>query len=129
MSSDPDRNLEFDVQTLSARLRHDDTFAYELYCALCNVDWSHADGTEWSRSWRYSAGLIATLRGRGEDYMDFYCSGISTHAEGTISERVAEAMADLGWTGTAYGSDELHLIKLEIEKPNASHAENPASTS
>lgn len=103
-----DRDLEFDLQTLSARLRADDTFAVEVYCALCNTDWRHDDGTEWHGSWRYSAGLVATLRGRGEDYLRFYCSGLRDGREGTVSDRVADAMAKLGWSGTGHGSDRIH---------------------
>lgn len=115
----PDRNLEFDLQALSARLRADDAFATEMYCALCNVDWRHIDGTTWHGSWRYSAGLVATLRGRGEDYLDYYCSGIPTRSEGTISERIAAAMAELGWTGTAHGSDELYTYDFQNGRTEA----------
>jgi hypothetical protein len=110
MSAPPDSSLEFDLQALSPRLRADDAFAVEVYCALCNSDWRHADGTEWHGSWRYSAGLVATLRGRGEDYIDFYCSGNRGPGEGTISERVAEALAALGWTGTGYGIERLYGV-------------------
>ena len=120
MSASLDRSLEFDLQALSRRLRDDDAFAVEVYCALCNSDWRHADGTEWHGSWRHSAGLVATLRGRGEDYLDFYCSGIRGHAEGTISERVAEALAALGWTGTGHGSERLHVYDFSTGETTAS---------
>jgi hypothetical protein len=93
-----ERRLESDLSVLANRLRSDDALADELYCALCNADWVHDDGTEWSGSWRYSAGVVAELRELGECYLDFYCS--PTQAEGTISERVATAMAGLGWHGT-----------------------------
>ena len=62
MSEDETRDLEFDLQALSGRLR-DDCFADEMYRALCNTDWTHIDGTAWHGSWRYSAGLIATFAG------------------------------------------------------------------
>jgi hypothetical protein len=97
-----DRTLEHDLSALAVRARDDDTFADELYCALCNADWIHDDGTEWSGSWRYAAGVVAELRDRDEDYLAFYCS--SSGAEGTISDRVAEAMAALGWHGTGHGA-------------------------
>lgn len=105
--SDPRHTLEADLVALSADLLADDTFADEMYCALCNSDWEHDDGTTWSGSWRYSAGLVADLRGHGETYLDFYCS--SGGAEGTISQRVASAMAELGWHGTGHGRH-LYLI-------------------
>jgi hypothetical protein len=47
--------------------------------------------------------VVAELRELGECYLDFYCP--PTQAEGTISERVATAMAGLGWHGTGYGSE------------------------
>jgi hypothetical protein len=104
-----DRNLEFDLLALAERARDDRTFADELYCALCNADWVHNDGTEWRGTWRYAAGIVAHVRGRGEDYLDFYCS--PTGAEGTISDRVGEAMAALGWHGTGHGAP-LRLINF-----------------
>jgi hypothetical protein len=102
-----ERRLESDLSALANRLRADDAFAEELYCALCNSDWRHDDGTQWSGSWRYSAGVVAQLRELGECYLDFYCSPMQ--AEGTISERVATALTELGWHGTGHGR-ELRLI-------------------
>ena len=109
MSDTADRDLEFDLQALASRLRDDRGFADEMYCALCNTDWTHVDGTEWHRAWRYSAGLVATLRGRGEDYFDFYC--MCACEEGTISDRVAAAMAELGWTGQGHGSKAIYALE------------------
>jgi hypothetical protein len=108
MSEQASRDLEFDLQALSGRLRGDQSFADEMYCALCNTDWTHVDGTTWHRSWRYSAGLVATLRGRGEDYMDFYCTRACE--EGTVSDRVASAMAELGWSGQGHGSKTVYSL-------------------
>ena len=108
MTDEVSRDFEFDLQALSGRLRCEEGFADELYCALCNTDWHHVDGTTWHGSWRYSAGLVATLRGRGEDYLDFYCTRACE--EGTISDRVATAMAELGWTGEGHGSKALYSV-------------------
>lgn len=107
MTGDTSRDLEYDLRTLADRTRDDDAFADELYCALCNADWVHDAGAEWSGSWRHAAGVVAEVRARGEDYLDFYCS--PTGAEGTISERVGAAMAVLGWQGTGHGAP-LRLI-------------------
>jgi hypothetical protein len=49
---------------------------------------------------RRSSGCVSAP---GECYLDFYCS--PTQAEGTISERVATAMAELGRHGTGHGSE------------------------
>jgi hypothetical protein len=56
---------------------------------------------EWpGGTWRYVADVVAHLRGRGEDYLDFYCSG----GEGAITDRVAAAMDALGWRGVGHGA-------------------------
>ncbi len=102
-----EHTLEADLVSLAPRLRADDAFADELYCALCNADWRHYDGTEWLGSWRYSAGLVADLRALGECYLDFYCS--ASAGEGTISDRAATAMAELGWHGSGHGQH-LYLV-------------------
>ena len=99
------RDLEHDLKALADRAREDRDFAGELYAGLCNADWTHDDGTEWSGSWRYAAGVVAHLRGRGEDYLDFYCAG----GEGEITDRVADALAHLGWHGVGHGAS-LRLI-------------------
>lgn len=91
------RDLDVDLQALSARLRDERGLADELYCALCNVEWRHTDGSLRTMSWRYAAGLVADLRDSGEIYADFYCTRACD--EGTISDRVAAAMSELGWTG------------------------------
>jgi hypothetical protein len=95
-----ERDLEHDIQELADEARHDRQFAVELYAALCNAEWHRDDGAEWrGGTWRYVAGVIAHLRGRDEGYLDFYCSG----GEGDITDRVAEAMASLGWRGVGHG--------------------------
>lgn len=106
MDRSDQRDLELDLRALAERARVD-AFADELYCSLCNVDWVHDDGAKWSCTWRYAGGVVADLRNVGEDYIDFYCS--PSGAEGTISDRVAEAMRDLGWRGTGHGAP-LRLI-------------------
>jgi hypothetical protein len=109
MSDAGDRRIELDLQALAPLLQADRSFAEEMYCALCNTDWRHVDGTTWHGSWRYSAGLVADLRGCGEDYIDFYCTRACE--EGTISDRVAAAMAELGWTGTGHGRKALYALE------------------
>src|SRR3954454_4413680 len=94
-------DLEHDVKALADRARDERDFAIELYGALCNADWRHDAGTRWpGGSWRYVAGVVADLRGCGEDSLDFYSAG----GEGYISNRVAEAMAALGWHGVGHGA-------------------------
>ena len=77
----------------------DDVFAQQLYAAMCNVSWLK-NNVEWSVSWRTSGGLVADLRNVGEDYMDFYCSGIGGNGntnEGEVTDDVLDTLATLGW--------------------------------
>ncbi len=108
-----DRDLEHDIKVLADRARSDRRFAVELYGALCNADWRHDDGTEWRATWRYAGEVVARLRGSGEGYLDFYCSG----GEGEITDRVAEAMAVLGWHGIGHGARLLviHPVSGKVE--------------
>lgn len=107
VTGDTSRDLENDLRALADQARDDDAFADELYCALCNADWVYNEGAEWTGSWRHAAGVVAELRGKCEDYLDFYCS--PSGAEGTISKRVGATMAALGWRGTGHGAP-LRLI-------------------
>ena len=88
-------SFESDVWTLAERVQNDETFALELYAALCNMRWSHASVEEpASLSWRGAGGTVADLRGMGEDYLAYYWSG----NEGTVSDAVADALSSRGWT-------------------------------
>jgi len=95
-----ERDLEYDLRALADQARNEREFAVELYRGLCNADWRHNDGTEWDGgSWRYVGDLVAHLRGRRECYLDYYASG----GEGEITDRVAQAMAAIGWRGVGHG--------------------------
>lgn len=83
-----------DLRFLAIEMRHDDEFAKELYAAMCNMRWrSKVTDEIYSCSWRFAGGLVAEIRGKGERYIDFYCSG----GEGTVTERIKEALDTLGW--------------------------------
>ena len=96
-----------------ASLVKDLTFAQNLYAALCNRKW-YKEGEEWTSSWRYAGELVADLRSMGEDYLDFYCSGIGSDVhcdfkrEGVISDDVARALEEMGWTSEKYGVEGFH---------------------
>ena len=98
-----ERDLEHDIKALVDRTRSDRDFAVELYGALCNADWHHDDGTEWpGGTWRYVGDVVAHLRGLGEDYMGFYCSG----GEGTVAALISDRLATRGWNHTASSRSE-----------------------
>jgi hypothetical protein len=77
----------------------------------------------WTASWRGAGGIVADLRGQGEDYMDYYCSGIKgglsydskdddeyfvKHryvSEGDITEEIAADLNRLGWFPVPYKDD------------------------
>jgi hypothetical protein len=90
-------NLETDLMSSVriAELVQDRRFAEDLYRALCNTSWFR-NGKEWDCTWRMAGGIVADLRDRGEEYIDFYCSG----GEGNVTTEVAAEFAQLGWTGT-----------------------------
>jgi hypothetical protein len=92
----PDLENDLHRSDLIRDLVGDDSFAEELYAALCNVEWVKAGGEAgepWSCTWRTSGGIVAELRDRGEEYIDFYLSG----GEGHVTPRVGEALGLLGW--------------------------------
>lgn len=68
-------------------------YAKNLYAALCNNVFVKND-TEWSCTWRYAGSIVAKLRWKNEDYLDFYCSG----NEGSITPEVQQDLENLGWT-------------------------------
>ena len=96
-------------------LIYDDELAREIYSAMCNTEWvkeiayeSYGDkilgalqdnlNRVFGCSWRYAAGLVASARNRyynkGEDYLDFYCTG----NEGHVTDRVNDIFNKMGWT-------------------------------
>lgn len=66
-------------------------FAQNLYAALCNNDWSYK-GEQFSVSWRAAGRLVADIRNElfsqaPEDYISFYCSGLSCDYDDRPEER------------------------------------------
>ncbi len=119
---------------MMAKIRAEDRYyAQNLYAAWCNMQWcpkefwpilrQDPDKDLWSASWRGAGGIVATLRNQGEDYMDYYCSGMGGFAtydlkegeeymaktryvpEGVISEEIAEDLDELGWFPVPYDDD------------------------
>jgi hypothetical protein len=104
-------------------------YAQNLYAAMCNMQWQKMDvmpilkDEYWSVSWRRAGGLVAELRDDGEDYMDYYCSGMrgglsfngkedddyfertKYASEGVVTDEVCEDLARLGWQPVPYDDD------------------------
>ncbi len=85
----------------------DKYYAQNLYAALCNNRFFKND-KEWTCSWRVSGGLIADLRNCGEEYIDWYCSGILLSdqdgyvAESVVTDEIRADLLSLGWTIKPY---------------------------
>lgn len=79
-------------RALGEQMKIDDSLCVEVWSALTNSSWTHANGDTAGYSFRAAGDLIAAVIGRG-DYMDWYCSGEA----GACSQRVADAMEAEGW--------------------------------
>ena len=119
---------------IMAKIRADDgSYAQNVYAAWCNMQWcpkefwpilrQDPDKDLWSASWRGAGGIVADLRNKGEDYMDYYCSGMGGVAtydlkegeefmakmkyvpEGVVTEEIANDFDKLGWFPVPYTDD------------------------
>ena len=115
-------NLEYDLVTtdwILAKVRNNETYAQNLYAALCNNDfqkrelWPILKEETWGCSWRYAGGIVADMLQKG-DYIDWYCSGIrggplggaedetawdqkNYVGEGMVTEEIQDDLFKLGW--------------------------------
>ena len=99
-------------------------YAQNLYSSFCNNLFLKND-EEWSCSWRYAGGIVAEIRDVGEDYIDFYCSGIGSGHEGYVGEscvtdEIRDDLLQLGWTIKSYdpsvSCDTLEVIEPRVWK-------------
>lgn len=84
-------------------------YAQNLYAAMCNNKFykindigEFLDSDYWSASWRAAGQIVADMRNIGEDYMDFYCSGIASEdagmvPEGFVTPEIREDLLELNW--------------------------------
>jgi hypothetical protein len=118
---DPGRrknDLEYDLlsnQWILEKVRASDTYAQNLYAAMCNREFQKLDvlpilkEQTWGCSWRYAGGIIADMREQG-DYIDWYCSGIGGGlgngdedgtkgyvSESVVTEEIENDLKQLGW--------------------------------
>lgn len=103
--------FEVALRTLSERARTNETFAHELYGALCNMRWRrrYADNDPVSMSWRHAGGVVSHLACKGGFYLDYYCSG----NEGMVSAPIRDALAALGWIPAPWPEDEERTGSIE----------------
>jgi hypothetical protein len=121
MERDLYEDLKADLEIMNKL--QEDRYAQNVYAALCNMRWQPEEvwpvltDEYWSCSWRSAGGLVADLRGIGEDYMSWYCSGIGggltydeTLAEGYVPEgevtdEIRADFARLGWHPSPWPKD------------------------
>lgn len=101
-------NLELDLlrsDYIANKCIASDIYAQNLYAALCNQR-CFKNGQQWTCSWRHSGGIVADLVNTNGDYMDYYCSGISSAegyvAEGVVADEIRADLETLGWTLKEY---------------------------
>jgi hypothetical protein len=116
---------------IMAKIRAEDrSYAQNLYAAWCNMQWcpkklwptlrQDPDKDLWTASWRGAGGIVADLRNKGEDYMDYYCSGMGGVAtydleegaaymekmkyvpEGIVTDEIAADLDKIGWFPVPY---------------------------
>jgi hypothetical protein len=77
-------NMEYDLrstQWICDKAKASESYAQNIYAAICNNDFTKNDvipiltEKRWSASWRSAGGIVANMVEQG-DYMDWYCSGI-----------------------------------------------------
>jgi hypothetical protein len=105
------------------KVRTSDSYAQNLYAAMCNMRFMKLDVVPilkdeyWSASWRAAGGIVSRIQGKG-DYMDWYCSGMGGFAafddqtdeeakeqfdkqgyvpEGTVTDEIREDLKKIGW--------------------------------
>lgn len=103
-------NLEYDLinsELIVAKCKTSDIYAQNLYAAMCNNEFFYGD-YKWSCSWRMSGGIVAELRNIGEDYLNFYCSGVAYGyrpgyaPEGFVTDEIKTDLLKLGWVVRPY---------------------------
>ena len=118
-------NMEYDLRScewMCAKARNSDTYAQNLYAAMCNMQFIKLDvlpilkNQRWSASWRHAGGIIADMRQEG-DYIDWYCSGIGNAElgngleeskyvpEGVVTEEIANDLKTLGWVAVEWDDE------------------------
>jgi hypothetical protein len=100
-------NLELDLlknDRITNKCKHSKIYSQNLYAALCNNRFFYGD-KEWTCSWRYAGGIVSIING-GQDYMDYYCSGMSDIDgfvnESVITEEIRLDILTLGWVIKPY---------------------------
>jgi hypothetical protein len=121
-------NMEYDLrstQWICDKVKSKDSYAQNLYAAMCNMQfvkndiWPLIKDQRWSASWRSAGGIVADMREEG-DYIDWYCSGMGQGLgngdldgtkgyvpESTVTDEVREDLFKLGWIPKEWNDDDV----------------------
>lgn len=107
MKADLEHDL-FSCEYIRNKCKQSDVYSQNLYSAMCN-NLFYKDTEEWSCSWRMSGGIVADLRDKGEEYTDWYCSGILGTGnikgyvpESVVTPEITNDLLNLGWVIKPY---------------------------
>ena len=129
----PINDLEYDLRTtewILEKARASDSYAQNIYAALCNMRWQKLDTFPilkeeyWSCSWRSAGGIVANMLQQG-DYIDWYCSGMGGMSgydkdsetfeqwqartkyvsEATVTEEIRIDFQKIGWIPSEWPED------------------------
>jgi hypothetical protein len=93
----PDLEVDLFNSTDVRKLSQDQGFAMALYEALAYAIWRRRRGGQvWCCTDRGAGAIVANLRGRGENYHDYFWRGVPSIARGREKE-VSLALDGLGW--------------------------------
>ena len=102
MKADLEHDL-FSCEYIRNKCKNSEIYSQNLYASLCNNRFFKND-EKWTCSWRMAGGIVADLRDKGEQYTDWYCSGIlgTGNVEGYVPESVVTPeitndLLNLGW--------------------------------
>jgi hypothetical protein len=111
-----ENNLEYDLRNtkwICDKAKARESYAQNIYAALCNQDWQRNDvwpllkGETYSCSWRYAGGIVADMLEKG-DYIDWYCSGIKGDlTEEQIASSLEQGMDIVKYVGEGCVTDEI----------------------
>ena len=104
-------NLEQELllsEYITKKCKASKAYSQNLYAAMAN-NLFYKNDKEWSCSWRYAGGIVADIRGMGESYIDWYCSGI-----GGFKESLSVPSLTDGYVGESFISDEIRSDLLQL---------------
>jgi hypothetical protein len=111
MKPDLEKDL-FANSTIKDKCKYSIVYSQNLYAAMCNNKFFYGD-EEWTTSWRGAGSIIADIRNmsienpsKKEDYIDWYCSGMSNKdgfvSESFVTEEIRLDLIKLGWIIRSY---------------------------